>query len=58
MNYPELSSFDFIMRIDDDLWFKKKDATYDLFEELIIKKIILVLDLYGIISIKITLKQE
>lgn len=38
MNYPELSSFDFVMRIDDDSWFKKKDATHDLFEELIKKK--------------------
>ncbi len=33
MNYPELDEFDYLMRIDDDSWFKK-EIPFDFFEEL------------------------
>lgn len=33
MNFKELKNFDYLMRIDDDSWFKKK-IEYNLFEEL------------------------
>lgn len=33
MNYPELKEFDYLIRIDDDSWFKNPITT-DLFEEL------------------------
>ncbi len=37
MNYKELSDFDYLMRIDDDSWFKEK-IDFDFFEELDNKK--------------------
>ena len=33
MNYPELDEFDYLMRIDDDSWFKNK-LDFDFFDEL------------------------
>lgn len=33
MNFPELDEFDYLMRIDDDSWFKQ-DLNFDFFKEL------------------------